>query len=175
MISRTNSSLETLPAGTRLRSVTAVPGTAGGRSALRVGLTDAIAETGTLGLDYGDQPTFVIIPAEFFTGSIEVDVLSRLAPDAPELARGFAGIAYHLTDIGDRFESVYLRPTNGAKVNPPSPRDRRAIQYFAYPEWPYNLLREVYPDGRYEAAANIGPDSSAPRRRAHRSHCNRQR
>ena len=47
---------------------------------------------------------------------------------------------------------------NGQKTNPPSPRDQRAIQYFAYPEWKFDRLREQYPDGDYEAGADIGPD-----------------
>ena len=49
-------------------------------------------------------------------------------------------------------------PLNGLKTNPPSPRDQRAIQYFAYPDWPFDRLRTEYPDGRYEAPADIGPD-----------------
>jgi hypothetical protein len=51
-----------------------------------------------------------------------------------------------------------VTPLNGLKTNPPSPRDKRAIQYFAYPDWKFDRLREDYLDGRYEAAANIGPD-----------------
>lgn len=148
--------LDALPDRASTRSVTATPAEIDGRTALRVSLTEEISRDGQMGVDYGDQPTFVIIPAEFTTGVIEVDIFSRLVPGAPDLARGFAGIAYHLVDDGDRFESVYLRPTNGRKHNPPSPRDKRAIQYFAYPEWPYDRLREVYPDGRYENGADIG-------------------
>jgi Domain of Unknown Function (DUF1080) len=40
----------------------------------------------------------------------------------------------------------------------PSPRDKRAIQYFAYPDWPFDRLRAEYFDGRYEAPVDIGPD-----------------
>jgi hypothetical protein len=47
---------------------------------------------------------------------------------------------------------------NGQKMNPPSPRDQRAIQYFAYPNWKFDRLREQYSDGDYEAGADIGPD-----------------
>ena len=39
-----------------------------------------------------------------------------------------------------------------------APRDRRAIQYFAYPDWRFGRLREEYPDGRYEAGADIAGD-----------------
>jgi hypothetical protein len=140
------------------RSVTAEPGHAVGRAALRVSLISEIASHGRMGVDYGDQPTFVVIPAEFETGTIDVDLLSRLTPEAPELSRGFAGLAYHLTEGGNRFESVYLRPTNGWRNHPPGPRGRRAVQYFAYPDWPYDRLREEYPDGRYESGADIALD-----------------
>jgi hypothetical protein len=84
--------------------------------------------------------------------------LSRLNGKGPADARAFAGIAYRIAERGVRFEAVYLRPLNGRKTNPPSPRDQRAIQYFAYPDWPFDRLRSEYPDGRYEAAADIGPD-----------------
>jgi hypothetical protein len=52
---------------------------------------------------------------------------------------------------------VYLRPLNGWKTDPPSPRDQRAVQYFAYPHWKFDRLPEEFPDGRYEAGADIGP------------------
>ena len=55
------------------------------------------------------------------------------------------------------FESVYLRPTNGRHAGAPSPRDRRAIQYFAYPGWRFELLRTTYPDV-YETGADIDLD-----------------
>ena len=163
--------LDTLPAGALPLSVTATPATISGRAALRVSLTDEIASHGVPNVDYIDMPTFVRIPADFTTGTIEVDVLSRLTSDAPEYARAFAGIAYHETysdpaelegtrndASAHRFEAVYVRPMNGRKVSPPPPRDRRAVQYFAYPDWKFDRLREVYPDGRYEAGADVGPD-----------------
>jgi hypothetical protein len=151
-------SLTDLPPGAELRSVTAVPARVDGRAGLRVQLTDVVAHEGTPGVDYVDQPTFVIIPAEFRTGTIEVDVRAGLTATAPDYARGFAGIAYHLLDGGDRFEAVYLRPLNGASLDPPAPRQLRAVQYFAYPDWPFSRLRETYPEGVYEAGADIVPD-----------------
>ena len=57
--------LTDLPAGAVLRSVTAVPAQVDGRAGLRVQLTDEVAHEGLPGVDYVDQPTFVIIPAEF--------------------------------------------------------------------------------------------------------------
>ncbi len=154
----TTHDLTKLPEGSELRSVTAVPTEVSGRRALRVELTDAVTLQGMAGVDYVDMPTFLIIPASFENGTIEVDILSRLNGRGPADARAFAGIAYRITHGGDHFEAVYLRPLNGWKTNPPSPRDQRAVQYFAYPDWKFDRLREEFPDGRYEAGADIGPD-----------------
>ena len=60
-----------------------------------------------------------------------------------------------------RFESVYLRPTNGLAVAPEGPRRDRAVQYFAYPDWPFDRLREERPDAGYEAGADIRPGTWA--------------
>jgi len=150
--------LTDLAAGAEPRSVTAVPAPVDGRAALRVQLADQDAHEGLPGVDYVDQPTFMIIPAEFGTGTIEVDLRAGLTATAPDFARGFAGLAYHLVDGGYRFEAVYLRPLNGSPLDPPAPRHLRAVQYFAYPDWPFSRLRETYPEGVYEAGADIVPD-----------------
>jgi len=47
--------------GAELRGVLAVPGSHEGREALRVRLTPAAA-AGVPGVDYVDQPTFVLLP-----------------------------------------------------------------------------------------------------------------
>ena len=118
--------LTELPEGSKLRSVTAIPAEVAGRRALRVELTDAVTLKGQPGVDYVDMPTFVIIPGSFTNGTIEVDILSRLNGKGPADARAFAGVAYRVTADADSFEAVYLRPLNGRKANPPSPRNQRA-------------------------------------------------
>jgi pimeloyl-ACP methyl ester carboxylesterase len=61
-----------------------------------------------------DEPTFVKIKGVGFRdGEIEVKVLSRLLPTAPEFARGFIGIAFRINEDNSTFESIYIRPTNG--------------------------------------------------------------
>ncbi|NRF95996.1 hypothetical protein HQN89_34900 [Paenibacillus frigoriresistens] len=148
--------LGTLPEGARPKSVTASPITVDGRQALRVSLTEE-ASKGEPNVDFVDMPTFLMIPAEFKDGTISVNLLSKLRDDAPPHARGFAGLAYRISDSEDVFEAVYIRPLNGLKTKPEPPRDKRAVQYFAYPDWRYERLRQEYPDGRFEAGANIGP------------------
>lgn len=146
--------LDVLPAGALLRKVTATPQEQSGRRALRVELTDAVS-AGKPGLDYGDLPTFVQIPARLKDGSIAVDILAQRNGKGPADARAFVGLAYRINADASAYESVYLRPLNGRKLNPPVPRDRRAVQYYAYPDWKFDRLRADYPDGRFEAGADI--------------------
>ena len=152
--------LAEIPDGAVLRSVTAQRGSFDHRRAVRVSLTDKVSHDGIAGVDYVDQPTFVQIPTTFTTGKISVDIASRLRPDAPEDARGFAGIAYRIGPVrGPRSKpSTFAPPTDGMS-RPPRAARLRAIQYFAYPEWPYNRLRDERPDGGYEAAADIRLDT----------------
>jgi Domain of Unknown Function (DUF1080) len=149
--------LAALPDGAELHSVVASPATIDGRDVLRVSLTDEVTLLGAPGVDYIDQPTFVILPVAFENGTLEVDVRSRLNELAPDHARGFAGLAYHISEERNRFEAVYVRPLNGRPLNPPRPREHRAIQYFAYPDWPFDRLRAERPDGPYESGADIVP------------------
>ena len=66
-------------------------------------------------------------------------------------------MAFHIADDLSSFASVYLRPLNGRRLEPSPPRNTRAIQYFAYPEYPFDRLRDEFPDGRFEAGADIAP------------------
>jgi hypothetical protein len=147
--------LHEVPAGATLHKVTAAPAEYKGRKALKVEFTDAAnKDRPAVG---GDMPTFVLIPTNFKNGTIEVDLLGRLNGKGLPDARAFVGLAYRV-DGEARFEAVYLRPLNGRKKNPASPRDKRAIQYFAYPDWKFGRLRREYPDGRYESGADIADD-----------------
>ncbi len=149
--------LAALPAGAKPHRVSATPIDYKGRRALKVELAEEVRK-GRPGVDFGDTDTFVEIPVSFRSGTIEVDVLGRLRPDAFPDNRAFIGLAYRIQPGGKRFESAYLRPLNGLKLNPPPPRDKRAVQYFTYPDWRFDRLREAYPDGRYETPADIAGD-----------------
>lgn len=150
--------LTILPPGLQNTSVTSQITDIAGRRALCVQLTEDISLNGKPDVDYVDMPTFAVLPVTFTTGFVSVDIYSQLNTLAPPYARAFAGLAYHIVDDFSAFESIYLRPLNGVSLNPPPPRDKRAVQYFAYPDWRYDRLRETYPDGRYEAAADIAPE-----------------
>jgi hypothetical protein len=125
-----------------------------GRDCLRLAL-DPDRRKGELGQDFGDEPTFLLLPETCDPLVIEADVRAHLLPDAPDYARGFIGLAWNVQP--DRFEAVYLRPTNGTSYAPPPPRDQRGVQYFAYPDAKFDRLRETDP-GQYEAAADIRLD-----------------
>jgi hypothetical protein len=148
--------LDEIPPGAELCGVTARIGEIGGRKALCLELLPS-RRSGKLGVDYGDQPTFLLLPETLQHGIIEVDLLGRLLPDAPDYARGFIGLAYRVQGSGQGFECTYLRPTNGQGLHPPAPRDQRALQVFAFPDWPFDRLRNSHP-GTFERAADISPD-----------------
>ena len=91
---------------------------------------------------------------DFANGTIEVDVASTLAPDAPAFARGFIGIAFRI-DGGKSFESVYLRPTN-SRVDD-QVRRNHSIQYWAYPDHDFARLRREQPE-KYESYVDLAMD-----------------
>jgi hypothetical protein len=101
-----------------------------------------------------DQPTFVKIKGiNFRNGTIEVNMLSRLLKNAPDFSRGFIGIAFRINDSNSRFECIYLRPTNGRVDN--QLRRNRSIQYFSFPDYKFDRLRNETP-GEYESYADMG-------------------
>lgn len=101
-----------------------------------------------------DEPTFVKFKDVFFKdGTIELSVLSKLRPDAPEFARGFIGIAFHINENNSKFECIYIRPTNGRSDD--QVRRNHSIQYFAYPDYKFPRLRKEFPE-KYESYADMG-------------------
>lgn len=77
----------------------------------------------------------------FHNGRIEMEILSRLLPDAPDFARGFAGIAFRVEEDASAFESFYVRPTNGRSCLDPV-RKKHGCQYFAYPKYTFSYFRD---------------------------------
>ncbi|QIH34755.1 family 16 glycoside hydrolase [Sphingobacterium sp. DR205] len=101
-----------------------------------------------------DEPTFVRIKnTNFKNGIIEVEVLSRLLPTASPTDRGFIGLAFRIDDMNSKFESIYIRPTNGRAED--QVRRNHSIQYFSYPDYKYDRLRKENPE-KYESYADMG-------------------
>jgi hypothetical protein len=100
-----------------------------------------------------DEATYARInDLQFKDGVIEVEVLSRLLPDAPEHARGFIGLAFRINEDNSKFESIYIRPTNG--MTDDQLRRNRSIQYFSYPDFKFTDSRKSAP-GVYETYADM--------------------
>lgn len=117
-----------------------------GKKVLRVVKSEKIMEF--------DENTYAkLVGSKFHNGIIEVKMLSRLLPDAPDFARGFIGIAYRINDDDTKFESFYLRPTNGRTDDPI--RKTHACQYFSYPKYTFAYFRDNGIEG-YEAPVDIG-------------------
>jgi hypothetical protein len=92
-----------------------------------------------------DEPTFVKIKeANFKDGTIEVKVLSRLMKNAPAFARGFIGVAFRVDKNNTKFESIYIRPTNGRADD--QIRRNHSIQYFSFPDYKFERLRKESPE-----------------------------
>ncbi len=101
-----------------------------------------------------DEPTFVKLKNVSFTeGTIEVNMLSKLLPNASESARGFIGVAFRINDTNSKFECIYIRPTNGRADD--QIRRNHSIQYFSYPDYKFPRLRKESPE-KYESYADMG-------------------
>jgi len=100
-----------------------------------------------------DEPTYAILKDfDFENGIIEVKVYSQLLSTAPEFARGFIGIAFHINQDNSEFEGIYIRPTN-SKVKDQIRRNR-STQYFSYPDHKFDILRQTDPI-KYESYVDI--------------------
>jgi len=101
-----------------------------------------------------DEPTYARVKnLEFQNGTIEVKVFSKLLEDAPEYARGFIGVVFHVDKNNRTFEGIYVRPTNGrSRVQA---RRNATTQYFSYPNYKFNYLRKEAL-GMYESYVDIG-------------------
>lgn len=104
-----------------------------------------------------DENTYAKLnDCHFHNGIIEVKMLSRLLPDAPDFARGFIGIAYRISEDNQKFESFYVRPTNGKSCLDEA-RKAHGCQYFAYPQYTFAYFRENQIT-KYEAPVEIDLD-----------------
>ena len=101
-----------------------------------------------------DAPTYVRLKGQDFKdGTITVDVLSKLLPDAAPTARGFIGIAFRINNENSKFECIYIRPTNGRADD--QIRRNHSTQYVSYPDFTFDVLRKVAPE-KYESYADMG-------------------
>ena len=101
----------------------------------------------------------VVLPGtEMGDGTIELEVAGEPGPGSFSEARGYVGVAFHVAgqaaELGDRFECLYIRPTNGRVEN--QVRRNHVTQYTSYPEWTWQRFRKEQ-NGRYESYADVVP------------------
>jgi len=90
--------------------------------------------------------------SDFQDGVIEADVAGAPRQDAPADDRGFIGIAFHVQPHGEKYENIYLRPTNGRADD--QLRRNHSVQYTSEPEYPWYRLRKESP-GVYESYVDL--------------------
>lgn len=88
---------------------------------------------------------------EFSNGSIELDIRGK-----DVFQQSFVGIAFHGID-NRTFDVVYFRPFNFQSTDPA--RKIHAVQYVAYPDYPWQLLREKF-NGKFEKAVIPSPNGT---------------
>jgi hypothetical protein len=94
----------------------------------------------------------ILTRTDFKDGTIEADLAGMPAAGGPPNARGFVGIAFRVVGHGSKFESFYIRPTNGRADD--QLRRNHALQYESYPDYPWFRLRDENP-GVYESYADM--------------------
>ena len=114
-----------------------------GKSAVRV---DALP-------DAANGDSFAIVKgSKFRNGSIEVELAGKPAASAGAGARGFIGLAFRLQ--ANRYEYIYLRPTNGRVDD--QVRRNHSTQYGSRPDFDFDRLRKESPE-KYESYVDLEP------------------
>lgn len=95
----------------------------------------------------------VLKGSDFHNGTIEVELAGLpSAAAAGSGARGFIGLAFRIKD--DRFEYIYLRPTNGRADD--QVRRNHSTQYSAFPDFDFARSRQESPE-KYESYVDLEP------------------
>jgi hypothetical protein len=102
----------------------------------------------------GGQVVAIVKASDFKDGTIEAEVAGTPRAGAKPSTRGFIGIAFRVQGRGSRFETFYLRMTNG-RADDQLQRNHSA-QYASHPDFPWNRLREENP-GVYESYVDLEP------------------
>ena len=91
---------------------------------------------------------------DFENGTIEVKMYSQIQDPSPyPPAAGFIGLYFRIKEDDSEFESIYLRPKVG-RINNQMARNH-AVQYFSYPDYKFQTLRDKFPPGSYEGSAPV--------------------
>ena len=144
--------------GLRLVNVAVEPDVLDGKKGVRMASSpDALRRLQTMTPDeQAKMESLAIVDGlEFGNGTIEAEIAGMPAPDAPEGARGFVGVAFRVRPDLRTYDAFYLRPTNGRADD--QERRNHAAQYVSHPDWPWFRLRKETPS-RYEAYVDLQPN-----------------
>lgn len=94
----------------------------------------------------------IVKGSRFRNGTIEVELAGKPAAHAGPGARGFIGMAFRVQ--GNRYEYIYLRPTNGRAED--QVRRNHSTQYAAWPDFDFDRLRKESPE-KYESYVDLEP------------------
>jgi hypothetical protein len=119
------------------------------RRALRIVNEDGLTAAGS---SAGAQAIAIVKSSDFSNGTIEVNVVGLPRRGAPPTTRGFVGLAFHVEENGSRYESIYLRMTNGRSVS--QLERNHATQYIEQPDYTWQRLRMEHP-GEYESYVDL--------------------
>jgi hypothetical protein len=90
--------------------------------------------------------------SHFHNGAIDVDLAGKPGVNAAAGARGFIGIAFRIQ--GNRYEYIYLRPTNGRADD--QVRRNHSTQYASQPDYDFDRFRKESPE-KYESYVDLEP------------------
>ena len=90
--------------------------------------------------------------SSFHNGTIDVELAGKPAANAGPGARGFIGIAFRVQ--GNRYEYIYLRPTNGRADD--QVRRNHSTQYGSHPGFDFDRFRKESPE-KYESYVDLEP------------------
>ena len=100
----------------------------------------------------GDGGLALLKGSSFKNGAIEVELAGKPSTGSFAGARGFVGIAFRVQSGGSKYESIYLRPTNGRADD--MVRRNHSTQYASEPDWGWERLRKESP-GVYESYVDL--------------------
>ena len=116
--------------------------------------TDYLGKRGVRIVEDGEVPNgqayAIVKDSTFHNGRIEVELAGRPMPGTFAAARGYVGIAFRLKD--ERFEYIYLRPTNGRADD--QVRRNHTTQYSSFPSFDYAAARKEAPE-KYESYVDV--------------------
>jgi len=141
--------------GLRLVNVVVEPDVLDGKKGVRVAVSpDALRRLQTMAPDeQAKMESLAIVDGlEFGSGAIEAEIAGAPAPDAPEGARGFVGVAFRVQPDLRTYDAFYLRPTNGRADD--QLRRNHSTQYISAPDFPWERLRKETP-GVYESYVDL--------------------